>query len=464
VAGGEGGAPGNRNNGVVHLPKTVVWWASTTKHRLLCPVIKEARALRATAKVPTRMIRSQTFRKALVLELLVLLTALLTTGNDSSSAVTVGAVGLTGTSRRRRQHGSITTTGGDDGAGANGAARRLLRHGLASESHDNGVDEEQQQQHRKLPSLFNPGDIKKVTVLPPGGGADERGRAGGGGGGLYLTTVDEDALPDGAKLGVCSGDCDSDADCQDGLECARRDDYERVQGCLGTGEKDQDYCVDPAARIGSDTLTLIGEGIEGLGTCEGDCDSDSDCAGSLRCYDRTGSEKVHGCDGEADAIEGRDFCFDPFADGAPHRLKMFGWENYSGGDGHRGRWCAECDSRCEDGEKLEVGSCSSSSDDWQFVNMDAAGTKTQVQLKDSNLCWQMEDDDDREIVLKVCDPTESCQQFGSGRGNFKGYRFEFVACNGKCTTQDHYPRSGEDLYASSCSRARDHKSSYWEKY
>ncbi len=49
------------------------------------------------------------------------------------------------------------------------------------------------------------------------------------------------------------------------------------------------------------------------GECEGDCDSDSDCEDGLECFTRSGYEAVPGCSGEGgdrDVI-GRDICFDP---------------------------------------------------------------------------------------------------------------------------------------------------------
>ena len=46
-------------------------------------------------------------------------------------------------------------------------------------------------------------------------------------------------------LQLCEGDCDSDADCADNLKCFKRGGLERVPGCSGTGINDFDYCVRP---------------------------------------------------------------------------------------------------------------------------------------------------------------------------------------------------------------------------
>ena len=46
-----------------------------------------------------------------------------------------------------------------------------------------------------------------------------------------------------------------------------------------------------------------------LGLCEGDCDSDSQCAGNLRCFFRSGTAQVPGCSGAG--VSGKDYCYDP---------------------------------------------------------------------------------------------------------------------------------------------------------
>ena len=49
-----------------------------------------------------------------------------------------------------------------------------------------------------------------------------------------------------------------------------------------------------------------------LNECEGDCDVDGDCKGSLKCFQRNGNEKIPGCKkgGSGDKI-GYDYCYDP---------------------------------------------------------------------------------------------------------------------------------------------------------
>ncbi|GKY96987.1 hypothetical protein MPSEU_000657600 [Mayamaea pseudoterrestris] len=47
-----------------------------------------------------------------------------------------------------------------------------------------------------------------------------------------------------------------------------------------------------------------------LGVCQGDCDSDSECATGLKCFQRSGTQAVPGCSG-ASKYSGTDFCYDP---------------------------------------------------------------------------------------------------------------------------------------------------------
>ena len=49
---------------------------------------------------------------------------------------------------------------------------------------------------------------------------------------------------DGTGLGKCSGDCDSDSDCRGTLKCFQCDGICLVPGC-GTGVQHWDYCYDP---------------------------------------------------------------------------------------------------------------------------------------------------------------------------------------------------------------------------
>ena len=142
---------------------------------------------------------------------------------------------------------------------------------------------------------------------------------------------------DGAgNCGLCQGDCNSDEDCQDGLECFSRAQGEMtsVPGCVSGGEDDKpgmDYCYTPfkpttttttttTSTTTSTTTTSSTENISAMsantqytpgnlnyarectkeelcGMCDGDCDYDFHCAEGLKCFSRgIGSvELVPGC-------------------------------------------------------------------------------------------------------------------------------------------------------------------------
>jgi len=94
-------------------------------------------------------------------------------------------------------------------------------------------------------------------------------------------------------LEECSGDCNSDSECMPGLVCFQRDGHTPVPGCPGKGTKKWDYCYKPVLNI----VSLDPKAK--LGTCSGDCDSDKGCSKGLKCKQRDGDEEVPGCSGEA---------------------------------------------------------------------------------------------------------------------------------------------------------------------
>ena len=134
---------------------------------------------------------------------------------------------------------------------------------------------------------------------------------------------------------LCEGDCDSDADCEGTLICAQRGAFEAVDGCSGEGgSRDvygKDMCVNPPAPDPTPAPTPPPSppsltNIQYVGNpcsvafsggqceeCTGDCDNDDDCAGDLRCAQRsktTGVENVPGCDwnGSSRQTGADDYC------------------------------------------------------------------------------------------------------------------------------------------------------------
>ena len=132
-------------------------------------------------------------------------------------------------------------------------------------------------------------------------GKDERNLVG------VFTYVGNDAEISSHSLQECQGDCDSDYDCDWGLVCAQRD-TEDVFGCYGEADDYTDYCAKPKLN----QLVLVGNNNIAPGSlqrCEGDCDSDSDCADGLKCFKRDGYTETPGCVGEG--ASNSDYCYEP---------------------------------------------------------------------------------------------------------------------------------------------------------
>jgi hypothetical protein len=134
-----------------------------------------------------------------------------------------------------------------------------------------------------------------------------------------LTIVGENGQPPEAyPLAKCDGDCNDDADCQDGLICFQRDVGRTytVPGCLGETDPttSTDFCFDPL-DIPEGELVIVGNNsvpaaLFPLQKCQGDCDNDSDCVDGLVCFQRGTQPTVPGCIGTADIPE-IDYCADP---------------------------------------------------------------------------------------------------------------------------------------------------------
>jgi len=107
-------------------------------------------------------------------------------------------------------------------------------------------------------------------------------------------------------LGLCEGDCDSNDECMGDLVCFLRNNYEPVPMCSGGSGGDRsgyDYCIMPPLKEFGWNPVLP------LDLCEGDCDSDDECMGSLECFTRNDLTHVPGCYG--DGVSDYDYCITP---------------------------------------------------------------------------------------------------------------------------------------------------------
>jgi hypothetical protein len=119
--------------------------------------------------------------------------------------------------------------------------------------------------------------------------------------------------PAGSTLGKCTGDCDRNGDCRQGLKCFQRNRNEKVPGCGGTGGVTTwDYCYDPK-DMSKDQTSLTDYGVTpqsyALGKCTGDCDNNGHCKAGLVCHHRNGFEPIPGCAGRG--VAAFDYCVEP---------------------------------------------------------------------------------------------------------------------------------------------------------
>lgn len=215
---------------------------------------------------------------------------------------------------------------------------------------------------------------------------------------LPLQGFGGDPDPTRLPLQLCEGDCDDDSECDVGLVCFQRDEFEAVPGCEGGEEAGAktDYCfanpnastetpsvspttstlqpsqsaspssvptLSPKPTITSPPVTMaptqlpllevVGnngspESAFPLGLCQGDCDDDDDCDWGLYCVQRNDEDDpVTGCDIGDPTFTDRDFCASMPADQLlprSFRLKMYWEDGYMWQDSpDETEWCATFD-------------------------------------------------------------------------------------------------------------------------
>ena len=114
---------------------------------------------------------------------------------------------------------------------------------------------------------------------------------------------------------LCEGSCQDDSDCADDLFCIKQEEFgddvfDKLLDCSGEAQGRVNYCYHskPYAEltIVPDAGANCGKGVI-CTACQGDCDNDEECAGNLKCFQRSSFERVPGCAGRG--IEGRDYCY-----------------------------------------------------------------------------------------------------------------------------------------------------------
>jgi hypothetical protein len=224
----------------------------------------------------------------------------------------------------------------------------------------------------------------------------------------------------------------------------------------------------PVLPAPEDSTTIAAIGFNGspsevypLGLCQGDCDSDSDCADNLVCFQRGPNESVPGCSGGESGNTDDDYCVLPSGEvnnddadndnlvpneisnderpvdtTSSFRLKKY-WEpgyfwqeetverewcamyRYDGPQGDGYCWYGKERRRCRD-EQLYIDRCRDSSRQ-QFRFVQYSNGEVQIRAADENRCLEMVGD---ELYMRGCDERNSMQRWFSPNGDFNGRRFE----------------------------------------
>jgi len=146
----------------------------------------------------------------------------------------------------------------------------------------------------------------------------------------------------------CQGDCQNDSDCETGLRCAIREKNQEVPGCSfsGTGSfPKKNICFDPTNYPHEPSTILYvgecgGENNYKCQRCQGNCNSDLDCAEGLTCLERSGFKAVPGCNGQGADLDffGQNICYDN------SESTTLRWITSD----CRYRTCRECDGNCHE--------------------------------------------------------------------------------------------------------------------
>lgn len=314
-----------------------------------------------------------------------------------------------------------------------------------------------------------------------------------------LVLKGNDGRPESAfPLGECEGECDIDADCAQDLVCFHRNQGDPVPGCRGTPVGNWDYCVkpDPYPNNRSESIPVLpplqqlqyvgNNGVPNtpfpLAKCQGDCDTDDECAGTMVCFQRNGNETVPGCSGNDPT--GNDYCYDPndSLESIPGTnvtsnqsipetfgLKLHWEEGYLWQEETIERkWCLRCESdqaACWPGRRVYLTNCETDMiTQFQFVYQEDASFF--IKLANTDLCLTAPDDTRDRYLVQYCDTRNARQMFVTSGNATWGGTFEIHPewARDGCVSNTHHPKFGESLYLWSCSLSRFSDTSLWTFY
>ena len=132
------------------------------------------------------------------------------------------------------------------------------------------------------------------------------------------------------------------------------------------------------------------------------------------------------------------------------------------------KWCLECDgSACDDQELVKIRTCNSDNTKFEFVKT-SNPDEVQIRVAGTNLCVTYEHYADtlRNTRLQTCGRSGQTWWTGDMGSFVAGPRFELhpQGSTSYCLTQQHHPKSGEDVRLERCSTARHDDTAWWMKY
>lgn len=153
------------------------------------------------------------------------------------------------------------------------------------------------------------------------------------------------------------------------------------------------------------------------------------------------------------------------------RLKLY-WKNgyYWQESRKETFWCMSCGygGVCKEGEVMRLRNCKTrSSADARFEMIKKRRGYQYRVVGPNNLCLENSKKEisgkNIDIVLKTCNNNHKQQFKGYHRGATK-FELKPSRKQGRCLTNHHHPRPGEEVYAETCFKARKTKTGYWVKY
>jgi hypothetical protein len=229
-----------------------------------------------------------------------------------------------------------------------------------------------------------------------------------------------------------------------------------------------------------------------IGLCAGDCDSPADCESGLYCYQRMNFEAVPGCPGTERDGSRKDYCTDviapspspnststrPPTDEDSFRLKLYWNSSYWWQESNEEiEWCMACPKQqdppvvmtslqqpvCHEGDVLFLHYCSNDDAAVYFDFVSSSEPQEDwvlIQVVETELCLERKD---TSATLEICNGTNPLQHWAAStqvdpfeiaqRPHHMGWDM--------CLTTHHHPKLGEEIELYPCDVARNDNSSLW---